>query len=318
MRRFFKNEKGSIIVISAGAMLCLLIFASAAIDVGCMLTARNQLQCAVDASALAGATGLMVSNSEAISRAITVAGRNDCIKQPVQINSGSVSFLSTNQVRVRANRSLSLFFAKAFGMDYTNISAVAVAELGTIVGTKGMRPWAVPDMGWPTGAPVVLKAGSLGAPATNPSFFYPIDFPPLNRGTPISGASQYRKNISYGSDCRVCIGDEIQVEPGNMIGPTKQGVQELIAQDPGAYWNGTCVVNSQFPGSSSPRIVKIPLYDPGLAPDSGRNSITVIGLGSFFLVGLQGKNVVGVYMEKMTDGTFGNGYSFLRGTRLVL
>jgi hypothetical protein len=63
----------------------------------------------------------------------------------------------------------------------------------------------------------------------------------------------------------------LDVEPGNMVGPTKQGMQDLIDKDRGAVWDeslndgrggikggcmeaGTCDL--------SPRVVAIPVYDP--------------------------------------------------------
>lgn len=318
MKTLIQDEKGNILVLTAAALMSLVMFASLSVDVGCILTARNQLQAAVDAAALAGASGLMIDQNTARNRAMATAVQNTCIRQSVQVNPSDVSFPVTDQVRVQANSTVNLFFARIIGIHSVNVSAVAVGELSTIVGTKKMRPFGLPDLGWPTGAPVLIKAGSLGAPSTNPSFYYPIDFPPMNRGTPITGASEYEYNIAYGSKFDVFIGDRILVEPGNMTGPTKAGIQDLIAQDPYAYWDGSKVADSAFPGNSSPRIVKIPLYDANSPPDNGRTYIDVIGLASFFIVGLQGKDVIGIYMEQTTSGSFGNGYSFLRGLRLVL
>lgn len=318
MRCDHRHERGIIVVLAAIAMFSLLGFASIAIDVGCILTARNQLQCAVDASALAGASGLMVDQSEAVQRSIAVGRRNTCIQQAVILSPGDVDFPNSNQIRVRTNKSVPLFFAKIVRISSVRISAVAVAEIGTIVGTQGMRPWAVPDMGWTHGTPVVLKAGSLGAPATNPSFYYAIDFPPLNQGDPVPGANVYRDNIIYGTSSEVSIGDVLMVEPGKMAGPTKQGVDALISMDPSAGWDGCQITESAFPGTSSPRVVKIPLYDPNYPPDSGRNSITVVGLASFFVAGMHGGDVMGIFMEKITGGHFGSGHSLLKGVRLVL
>ena len=166
------------------------------------------------------------------------------------------------------------------------------------------------------GTPVTLKAGALGAPATNPGFFYPVDFPPLEEGTPIPGASEYLSNIADGTDSYIQIGYNLVVEPGNMIGPTNQGVDALVAKDPNAYWNGREIVNSDFPGFSSPRMIIVPMYDPNSPPDSGRNTVTVIGLGSFFVLGMQGMNVTGIFIEMITDGTQGSGNTMLRGARL--
>ena len=318
MKRIIKDEKGNIVIFSVIAMITVMLFASMAIDVGCLLTAKNQIQAAVDAAALAGATGLIVDHTEATNRATTTAGKNTVIRQSVQIGAGDISFPSWNQVGVQATQNVNLFFARVVGMNSASVSATAAAELGTIVGANGLRPWGIPDLGWTKGTPAVLKAGDLGEPATNPSFYYCICFPPMNRGAPQTGADAYRDNIIYGSQTEVYIGDVIQVEPGNMPGPTSQGVNGLIAQDPYAYWDGREIVNSAFPGTSSPRIVKIPLYNSGDPPHEGRKSITCIGLAGFFLLGMQGKDVMGIFVAKMSNGTFGGGNSMLRGTRLIL
>lgn len=314
-----KSEKGSILVFATAAMLAFMILTSLAIDVSSILTARNQLQCAVDASALAGAAGLIYGNGRAISQAQDIGSSNRCLNQSVEICSTDVTIICSRRIRVDADHTVPLHFAKVIGLNSADISASAIAELANIRGTKGLKPWAIPKKTWQSGQIVTLKAGSLGAPSTNPSFYYCIDFPPVNRGTPISGASEYRQNIIYGCQSNVFKDDIIQVEPGNMIGPTQQGVQDLISQDPNAYWDGTEVRNSNFPGFGSPRIIKIPLYDPNNPPYSGRNTIDVVGLASFFLVGFQGKDIIGVYMQSTTGGKYGgvHGFSFLMGSHLI-
>ena len=66
-----------------------------------------------------------------------------------------------------------------------------------------MKPWAIPDLDYVLGEQVLLKAGHIGAPGSPSSYFYPVDFPPLNKGTPVPGASEYYDNIIDGSDIRV-------------------------------------------------------------------------------------------------------------------
>ena len=314
---FMKNERGSFAVLAALVMVAVCGFAALSIDVGYMLTAKNQLQNAVDAAALAGASGLTAGQTEAKARAIQYAHSNDCMKVPVQLSPSDVSFPASVRVRVQSTRALNLFFARVLGMNSANVTALAAAEIGQLVGTRGLKPWAVPDLGWPIGAPVIIKAGSVGAPATNPSYFYPIDFPPLNRGTPVTGAKEYEKNIITGSDGEVFIGDVIKVEPGNMVGPTQQGVMTLINADPGAYWDGQKVAGSRFPEETSPRIVKIPFYDPNFPPNSGRKNIGVYGLGAFFISSIQGGEVTAIFLHLATSGTRGSGNTMLYGVYLV-
>ncbi len=51
------------------------------------------------------------------------------------------------------------------------------------------------------------------------------------------GGNNYRDNIATCDPTVIGPGTVLQVEPGNMIGPTNQGIRDLIAQDPGATWD---------------------------------------------------------------------------------
>ena len=64
--------------------------------------------------------------------------------------------------------------------------------------------------------------------------------------------------------------DPLIQEPGNMVGPTVQGIEDLIAKDPGAYWDTATnkVVQRRRP---SPRVFPIPLYDPIYYDDGKTN-----------------------------------------------
>lgn len=318
----FRNEQGNIFVLAAVSMMAVMGMAALAIDISYVLAGRNQLQAGVDAAALAGAAGLMTSRSEATRRAMDFAGRNQCIRQPVAVSAGDVTFPSSSRVRVQSSRQLPLFFAPVLGMPNLTINADATAELGSITGANHLKPFAVPDFGFDLGERVLIKSGEVGAPGTNPSFFYPSDYPPVNRGSPIPGATEYKQNIIHGCSGMVKIGDVLQIEPGNMVGPTKQGVDELIGMDPHAYWDSSIepdgsVAGSGYDGYSSPRICIVPLYDPDLPPDSGRNTITVTGLAVFFIEGMQGKDLYGRFMEMLTHGNWGSGNTYLYGIHLV-
>ena len=57
-----------------------------------------------------------------------------------------------------------------------------------------------------------------------------------------------------------------------MKGPTIQGADELIARDPGAYWDRRPRRSWAAPyGRQSPRVFPIPLYDP-IVYDSGKRN----------------------------------------------
>jgi hypothetical protein len=91
-------------------------------------------------------------------------------------------------------------------------------------------------------------------------------------------------------------GQTFVAEPGMMTGPTRQGMDDLIALDPDAYWDVSArkVVSSRHP---SPRVVAIPLFDP-VYYDSGKRqgrtaSLKFVNYLGFFVERMQGKDVVG-------------------------
>ena len=76
------------------------------------------------------------------------------------------------------------------------------------------------------------------------------------------GADDYRENIYDCNPNYVRHGYLMTPEPGNMSGPTSQGAEDLVAQDPNAYWDERCNCVKGSAYSKSPRIRAVPLYDP--------------------------------------------------------
>jgi hypothetical protein len=151
-------------------------------------------------------------------------------------------------------------------------------------------------------------------------WFYAVNYGPINTGDPIhTGADSYRNWI--GTECEpyiVSIGDGLQIEPGNMVGPTIQGLNDLIEQDSSAYWNeGTNTVEGSAYGSNSPRIMRVPAFDPtlGLRTDpNGRKYLTVSQVMVLFLEeNAGGGNMVVRFMETLAPPGLGdaNGDSIL-------
>lgn len=147
----------------------------------------------------------------------------------------------------------------------------------------------------------VLKAGGP-QDAIAPGWYHPVVINP-DEGP---GGANYSENISTCDPTVIGPGTVLQVEPGNMIGPTKHGMQELIAQDPTAKWDpnlygpgkggitGGCMASGAC--AISPRLVAIPVFDPD-AYDKGRASgridIIVTKVLGFFIAEMQGNEVGG-------------------------
>jgi hypothetical protein len=114
MRTFIHKQNGNILVLSVISTLSIMAFASVAIDLGCILTAKNQLQVGV----------------EAVQRGIVISNSNKILQQPLALQSNEIFFIDQKTVKVTAQRSIDLFFAKVFGLNTAEVSATATAELG--------------------------------------------------------------------------------------------------------------------------------------------------------------------------------------------
>lgn len=365
------GENGSILIWAAVGLAVLIAFAGLATDIPYLYVARQQLQTAADAGALAGAYGLVVSKKEAVTDAKVFAGQTPIIGQlltAVQVdvftcnsNNGAINECSANtakpdQVTCVTHRDVAhanpmplflLRILQLFGLGRTtaDVSATATARILNSCSSDCFKPWSIADR-WvdvnangqfdngidqygpvttgynspgDNGLQVTLKVGSPQA-AISSGFFYAVDFPPLNRGTPVTGGDTYRDSISTCSpQSFVSVGDQLQVEPGNMVGPTKQGVQALIDLDPTAFWDTGCgCVNSPL-GADSPRLIRIAFFDPRFAVVPGRTYVTVIKVGGFFIEGVQPKgDVLGRYTQVSSQGgTPDPACSFLQTVQLV-
>jgi len=183
------------------------------------------------------------------------------------------------------------------------------------VGSGGYTGYSPNRQGPDYGRQVLLKAGNPSQ-AINAGHFYPIA---LSGGR---GGSWYEENILGCWPDIATIGDEVDVEPGNMTGPTAHGTEALIDLDPGAYWDdGSMTIVSEV--KPSPRVVVVPVFDPNAyeaGRQSGRTDITIANFISVFIEDMQGNNVVGRLVPAtglVRGADTGPAGSYLRAIRLV-
>src|SRR5687768_6254778 len=326
LRKLSTDEAGFSLVFVSIGLLGFLGVSMLAIDVGMLMTARNQAQNSADAAALAGATALAFDNWEdrsatgpAVTSAIEVAHANRVMGGQVSVDPADVEFLNdpageANRVRVTVWRDSSrgnpvpTLIAQYFGISTANISAVATAEAANANAMTCVKPFTIPDRWKENQTPAWdandtfdrwKKQGNQILLVSNPDVYIPQytgttpnpDYTGYNnesnRGmqlvlrastttniqpsfyfslamTDDTGGSDYSWNIANCNTSVYSWGDPLVQEPGNKVGPTIQGIQDLIARDPGAYWDTATnsVKNSAFPERKSPRIFPIPLYDP--------------------------------------------------------
>jgi len=239
-----------------------------------------------------------------------------------------------NRVRVAVFRSaaranpLRTFISAVFGVTTVDMTAAATAEAAPANAMTCVRPFTIPDR-WTEnnvppndtfdrydkkgavianadvyvqgqnsydperdkGLPLTLRAGTGNNVA--PTFYYSWSMPGGNGET---GAAWYRQNIAGCNQAAFVNGYVMTQEPGNMVGPTVQGVEDLIAQDPAAYWDED-ERRVKSPLGRSPRIFPIPLYDPDFFQSgkmTGRiATLTMAGWIGFFVESTRGNEVYG-------------------------
>lgn len=143
------------------------------------------------------------------------------------------------------------------------------------------------------GRMVTIKAQKPGDAITSGWFF------PWRIGNS-SGGNDYKDNITGCNPASTSLGVQYDLENGNMVGPTKQGFDELIGRDPNARWDptldggkgGIAGVSSQYGDwRNSPRVIPIALFDPNQIAgiQSGGNlKISFNNFALFFVEGFVG------------------------------
>lgn len=355
------SERGSALLMVTVGLVAMFAFAVLAIDGAILMTTRNQLQVAADAAALAGASGLIEgSEAVAVNRAVNFSSYNNAFQDdmsPAFITADDVDFPEPDICRVRTHRTeatgdaLRTYFVRVINTVSNNradMSAVAAARAFDVCSSRCLKPWVIPDR-WDdannngvydegetydpdvtgynapvdVGTSVVLKVGNPQQ-AVSPGVFYPINYPPLDDESgqaPLTGANWYETWISGCEPYSVGPGDRLQIEPGNMVGPTMHGFDDLYALDPNAHWDPDTksIVGSAF--GLSPRVGLVPFFDPTLAPTSGRNYVTVTKIGAFFIESVgPASQVTGRFIQITAQGTpcpGGLGNSMVKGIVLV-
>ena len=232
---------------------------------------------------------------------------------------------------------LGTFFARIFGVSEVNITAYAKARASNAGRINCLLPMAIPDRWLEAGGPgndpkafnpdlgdeyipwmdtstdpviynhesftgystddigyqIVIKSNQGGG-EYNDNWYYPW------RPHEEMGADDYERNVRtcVNPDVGYSIGEIVDPEPGNMVGPTMAGFRDMIAGDQEAAWNETmaCVTDAAYVLSddasycrSTSRIRPLPMFDPRYGPGTGLNEFAF-------------SNFVGVFVEKVEGG----------------
>jgi Flp pilus assembly protein TadG len=152
-----QNRRGAIVVMTGIFIIALMLIGAISVDASRIFAAKNELQTAADAAALAGALQLLDDSSTAIDTARLYALRNRVEQNgvdSVEIEYGvwqpdSRSFVAggdpKDAVRVTTRHLLPLSLARVFGDSTVTITSSAVAwSSGPVLESACAKPLAVP------------------------------------------------------------------------------------------------------------------------------------------------------------------------------
>ncbi len=200
-QRLRKDESGMSYVFVGLGMMAFLSASMLAIDVGMLMTARNQAQNSADAGALAGATALLYDNytdrspgGPAVTNAINAATGNQVMAKNVSVLASDVTFPldpsgEPSRVKVTVRRTasrgnpVSTLIAKYFGVTTTDIGATATAEVSQANAMTCVKPFTIPDK-WNErqtppwdGNDTYDAFDNKGRPLANPDIYIPATQP---------------------------------------------------------------------------------------------------------------------------------------------
>ena len=302
------------------------------------------------------------ASGPAVTSAMTAAEANQVGLGQVDVGPEDVTFPlsptgANNRVGVLVERPIPTILGSMFGMTEMQSRAYAEAEASPANAARCLLPFTIPDKWNEVTAPPwdqdaqfemydkrgnLLNPRDIYIPGSNgtgyrsadkgtiielktdntgkvsPSIYNPWAIP----GS--TGADDYRRAISGCATGLMNSGEQLTPEPGNMTGPTADGVADLIAQDPNAYWDTSCncVKGSRY--GLSPRIRPIPLYDPvhyENGKQEGRNAdFEMVSFLGVFVVGMNGNALIArvhPISAEVNDGNPGPASSFAQAIRLV-
>jgi len=163
IQRLRRDQSGMSYVFIGLSMMAFLSASMLAIDVGMLMTARNQAQNSADAGALAGATALVFDSytdrtptGPSVTNALNAARANRVMYGQVSVNPADVLFLNdpagqNDRVKVTVYRQaargnpVSTLIARFFGTATADIGATATAEAAPSNAMTCVKPFTIPD-----------------------------------------------------------------------------------------------------------------------------------------------------------------------------
>jgi len=280
LRRIARRNlrRGQALVVVIAAIPVVLGSLTLVVDVGNAYFNKLSMQTASDSAVLAGGLYLPSYPDQAISVARQYANTNGLTNSEIT----SIGVSSDNkEVTLSATRSLPCYLCAVLGESAANaqvsssgtsapgngLHASATSGIVPIRAAAGVVPIAVDyRTSLNYGQEVILKQGQVGAG----------NWGPMALGA--SGASVYEANIENGYGAVVTIGDMLNTEPGNIVGPTSQAINYRLNAGQSNFPSGT-FANHDL---NDPRVMLIPLVN--FSGINGSSQVPLMGFAMMWIV----------------------------------
>ncbi len=283
-KKIFEEQNGAVAIVAATVMVALLGFSALVADLGIVYVEASRLQNALDSAVLAALVELPAGDiysqewQSAQNTVIAYAAFNDFDLNPSDIHpvyensapSGRITGIEINKsIQVNYN------FARVLGIDSTSVSRSSVSGLVPAGGLTGAVPLCISSSAltsaieWGIVENITIKCSSgtddMGTDyETVSGWFGPLRF----EG---NGASSYTQLLKFGYDSALCVGDVLDIESGNMSGPTLDGISDRVNR-----CTGGCTPESYE--TKCPKLIYIPVVE--IIADK---QVQVVGFAAFFI-----------------------------------
>lgn len=283
-----RGQSGSAMVVTAMALVVLMGFSALVVDLGTVYYETSKLQNALDSGALGAVRELPASSisssrwAAAKSEAISLAAANHFTIGPADVQPVYEDGDSAKRIiGIRLNKSVEVQYslARILGINSSMVTKSSTAELKSAGGITGA-------------VPLCITADSLSAAITaHYTTNMVIKCTPKTTDINITevggwfgalrfdgtGASVYTELLAYGYIGALHVGQVLDMETGNMTGPTLDGFFTRFSM-----CTSGCTAESHEP--DCPRVVYVPVVSTDPAdPDIGNKQVKIVSFAAFFL-----------------------------------
>ena len=307
MLKFFKDEKGSNIVVIALVTTVILIFAAFIVDLGAAYIKTAEVQTAADAAVMAAGMQLPVNVNDTVKQSAVIATVTEYLSKNGVIDTSGINVYfneitddSYFRIGVDVPAVSPTGFAKIFGVNEVTFTRSAEARIIPCTSLNDLVPLSAREdvlsalIASGNTEHVVLKYGKNTDEVVQGAFGA-IDLDGVKGG----GANDYVSWLTYGYQGDLTVGTVLPIEAGNMDGPTLAGISARFNACTHFQSDGGCT--AEHYSADCPRVMKVPVIQY-----VNSQYVKVVGFAAFVIEDYttyadQGY-VIGTYIDMVNIG----------------